>query len=133
MSLDSKLWALTNDSNVLKIFFSDKTSAGNWTSMRFLSTYMNFRPAVPPEQFNVCPDLLTQPMEDKWSPLHLSKLFLDRARVMKMHVHVVELESAGHYPLEQPGMEQMGKAIIAFLRDIEARSKCPKSLEDIFM
>ncbi|MEX3980665.1 hypothetical protein AB4Y45_17000 [Paraburkholderia sp. EG287A] len=34
---------------------------------------------------------------------------------------VVMLESAGHYPLEQPGLSQMVHAIDAFYRDGAAR------------
>ncbi len=98
MSLASKMWALTNNPDALKLFFSDNTSAGYKMSMKFLSSYMSFKPAVDLEEFTVCPILLTQPMEDKWSTLHLSELFLKL--VMKVPVKVVELENAGHYPLE---------------------------------
>lgn len=120
MSMASKMWALVNNPAALKVFFADKTSAGNWTSIRFLSTYMNFKPAIEPEEFDVCPILLTQPMKDRWTRLYLSQLFLKR--VKKVPVKIVELENAGHYPLEHPGLEQMKVAIIEFLREIEISS-----------
>jgi pimeloyl-ACP methyl ester carboxylesterase len=118
MSLPAKMTALVNSPAAMKVFFSDKKSAGNWTTMRFLSTYLNYRPSVLPEEFTVCPILLTQPAEDKWTPLHHAKMFLDRMK--KVPVIIVELENAGHYPLEQPGLDQMSEAIVAFLRRVES-------------
>ncbi len=118
MALASKMWALCNDATAMKIFQSDKTSAGAWTTMRFLSSYTSYKPEMEPEEFNVCPILLTQPMADKWSPLHIAALFLNK--VEKVPVKIVELEGAGHYPVEEKGLKQMKEAIVAFLREIEA-------------
>lgn len=117
MSLASKMWALVNDKAALKIFMKDKTSAGNWASMRFLATYSDHKPAQEPEEFNVCPILLTQPDLDQWTPLHLSELLL--RRIKRVEVKTVILENAGHYPIEEPGVSQMADAIIDFLRAIE--------------
>ncbi|KAL1962235.1 hypothetical protein VTN77DRAFT_9891 [Rasamsonia byssochlamydoides] len=110
MALPAKMSTLVNNPDALRVFFADKSSAGSWASMRFLSTYMTYEPAVEPEQFDVCPILLTQPVEDRWSPLWISELFL--SRVKKVPVKIVELENAGHYPLEDPGLQQMADAII---------------------
>jgi pimeloyl-ACP methyl ester carboxylesterase len=112
------MWALFNSPAAMKILMAGKTSAGAWTSMRFLSTSMRYKPAIQPEEFTICPILLSQPAEDRWTPLHLSELFLKR--VKKVDVKVVQLENAGHYPLEQPGLQRMGDAIVAFLKDIES-------------
>jgi len=59
MSMVSKMWALVNDPAVLNVFSADKSSAGNWTLMDFLSTYMNFKLVIEPEEFNVYLILLT--------------------------------------------------------------------------
>lgn len=48
--------------------------------------------------------------------MQLSELFLSRIR--KVSVKTVELENAGHYPLEDPGLQQMADAIIKFLHEI---------------
>lgn len=117
MSLASKMSALVNNSDALRVFLADRSSAGSWASMHFLSTYSSYKPALEPEDFDVCPILLTQPHEDKWTPLHLSELFLSRVR--KVSVKTVELENAGHYPLEDPGLQQMADAIIKFVHEIE--------------
>lgn len=36
---------------------SDKRSAGNAMTLAFLSSYVSYRPATEPEDFNVCPIL----------------------------------------------------------------------------
>jgi len=121
MSWASKMWALVNDKAALNLMLKDKTSAGNLTSMKFLSTYMNYKPAVEPEEFAVCPILLTQPEKDQWTPHHLSVLTLKK--IKRVEVTTVILGNAGHYPIEEPGVGQMGDAIIAFLRNIESKSQ----------
>lgn len=120
MSLASKMSALVNDGDALKVWLSDPRSAGNAMTIAFLASYMSYRPAVEPDAFDVCPVLLTQPAADRWTPLHLSELFL--ARIRRVPVKVVMLDNAGHYPLEQPGLAQMVEAIDAFYRNAARRS-----------
>ena len=115
MRMASKMSALVNHKQALKAFYADRTSAGNWVSKKFLDTYMHPRPAAEPEDFDVCPILLTQPAEDRWTPLHLSELFL--RRISKVPVKKVMLENAGHYPIEEPGLTQMHDAILQFVHD----------------
>lgn len=62
------------------------------------------------------PILLTQPGEDRWTPLHLSKLVLDK--VGKVPVKIVEFEGAGHYSLEDKGLQQLADAILEFLGSV---------------
>lgn len=112
MSLASKMYALVNDPAALRACMRDGTSAGSWVSMRFLSSYMAYRPAVEPELFDVCPVLLTQPAEDRWTPLRLSDPVL--GRMSRVPTETVMLENAGHYPLEEPGLTQMRDAVAAF-------------------
>ncbi|RMZ84852.1 hypothetical protein DV737_g1025, partial [Chaetothyriales sp. CBS 132003] len=114
MWLASKMSALVNDPKALKILLADRTSAGSWKSMRFLATYAAYTPVIEPKDFDICPVLLTQPAKDPWTPLHLSELFLPK--ITKVPVKTVMLENAGHYPLEDPGLQQMADAIIEFLR-----------------
>lgn len=116
MSLASKMSTLVNDRAALKVWLSDRTSAGNAMTAAFLDSYMSYRPVVEPENFEVCPILLTQPAEDKWTPLHLSQPFLNRAR--KVPVKIVMLDNAGHYPLEQPGLSQMVDSIDTFYQQV---------------
>jgi alpha-beta hydrolase superfamily lysophospholipase len=115
MRLVSKMSALVNDKKALKAFYADGTSSGNWVSQKFLATYMTQGPAIEPEDFDVCPILLTQPAKDRWTPLHLSEPFLNR--IKKVPVKIVMLENAGHYPIEEPGLTQMHDAILQFVTE----------------
>lgn len=112
MSWASKMSTLVNNKDALKVFMKDKTSAGNSVSLTFLDSYIHYKPEVAPEDFDVCPVLLTQPEKDRWTPLDLSTPFL--SRIHKVPVKTVILENAGHYPLEQPGLSQMVDAIDSF-------------------
>lgn len=116
MTLAVKMSALANNPNAMKVFLSDKTSAANAMTMHFLSSYMNYTPAVEPEQFDACPILLTQPAEDRWTPRHLSNPLL--SKIKKAPVEEVSLENAGHYPMEDPGLRQMEDSIDDFIKRV---------------
>ncbi|MET9214643.1 MULTISPECIES: alpha/beta fold hydrolase [unclassified Nocardia] len=113
MSLASKMSALVNDKAALRVMLKDKTSAGNTVSAKFLASYGSYAPAVEPADFDAAPVLLTQPAEDRWSPLHLSHPVL--SPITKVPVSTVILDNAGHYPIEEPGLQQMEDAIAEFV------------------
>ena len=113
MTLASKMSALVNDPAALKVMTADRTSGGNWVPIRFLDSYMNYVPAVEPAGFDACPVLLTQPAEDRWTPLELSQPLL--TRITQVPVQTVMLANAGHYPLEEPGLTEMQDAIAEFV------------------
>ena len=115
MTVASKMSALVNDKGALKVMTDDRTSGGNWVPIKFLDRYMNYTPAVEPEDFEACPILLTQPEKDRWSPLELSRPVL--SRVKKVPVKTVMLTNAGHYPIEEPGLQQMQDAIADFVTE----------------
>ena len=116
MRLTSKMSALVNDRAALRTCLKDRTSAGNSATIAFLDSYLNYAPAVEPEDFDVCPILLTQPAADRWTPVHLSELFL--GRVGRVPVTTVMLDGAGHYPIEDTGLRQMVDAIAAFCGEV---------------
>lgn len=119
MRLVSKMRTLVNDKAAKRACYDDKTSAGNSASIAFLDSYLNYEPVTEPGDFDVCPVLLTQPAADRWTPLHLSEPFL--ARITKVPVRTVLLENAGHYPLEQPGLDQLVEAAAGFVAEAAAR------------
>lgn len=112
----SKMNSLVNNKEALQVFLKDKSSAGNSVSIQFLDSYLHYRPEISPENFTICPILLTQPAQDRWTPLALSTPFLNR--ITQVPVKTVILEQAGHYPLEQPGLNQMVQYIDDFYRSI---------------
>ena len=112
MRLVSKMRALVNDKTALRTCLKDKTSAGNSATIAFLDSYLNYQPVTEPENFDICPILLTQPSADRWTPKRLSDLFLDRVR--KVPVTVVELQNGSHYPIEESALRPMVDAIADF-------------------
>lgn len=115
MRFIGKMHTLVNDKAALRTCLRDRSSAGSFTSLAFLQSYMQAEYELEPEEFDICPILLTQPAEDRWTPLSFSKVFLDRIR--KVPVKTVMLENAGHYPLEEPGLTQMHDTILEFIRN----------------
>ena len=113
MSLVSKMYALSNNKDALKIMLNDKTSAGNTMSIKFLNSYMNYRPKYEISNFTQCPVLLTQPTEDRWTPLELSQPVLKQLSVPHQ---VVMLPKGGHYPVEAEALEQLKKSSIEFIQ-----------------
>ena len=109
----SKMNKLVNNDEALDVFLDDKTSAGNWVSTRFLHSYLTYQPAIEPEDFRICPILLTQPAEDHWTPITLSEPFLEK--LPENGWSSVMLENAGHYPLEMPGLQQLEDSMVAFI------------------
>lgn len=113
MSIASKMWALCNNPVAMKAFMRDKTSAGNSCTVAFLDSYMNHKLLCVPEDFKVCPILLTQPEKDRWTPIELSKPFLDR--IKQVEVKIVLLPDGGHYPVEETALRTMHNEIVAFI------------------
>lgn len=115
----SKMHTLVNNKKALRACLADRTSAGNRVTIAFLASYMDYQPAVEPEAFATCPVLLTQPGADRWTPQHLSAPFL--SQITRVPVQIVVLDNAGHYPLEQPGLNQMVDAIDEFAQALVTR------------
>ncbi len=115
MSVCSKMSALCNDKECLKELLADPTSAGNRIPMKFIYSYMNYAPETEPENFDVCPVLLTQPEKDRWTPLALSQPFLDR--IKKVPVKITVLEDGSHFPVEETALEQLHDNILQFMKE----------------
>lgn len=113
MTICSKMTALCNHAGCLNAMLRDKTSAGNSVPMSFIHSYMTAAPEIGPEEFDICPILLTQPEQDQWTPLHLSMPFLNR--IKKTSVIVRRLEGGGHYPVEEAALDQLHNAILEFI------------------
>ncbi|MCF8610298.1 alpha/beta fold hydrolase [Gordonia sp. HY285] len=115
----SKMRALVNDRAAKKACYADRTSAGNLATVAFLDSYLNYEADIAPDEFDVCPILLTRPAADRWSPLSMSQPFVDR--ITRVPVETVMLENAGHYPLEQPGLDQLVDAVADFAGKVTGR------------
>lgn len=111
----SKMQSIANDPRLVEVFLSDACGAGNLVSVHFMRSLFSARPALEPEEFDVCPVLLVHPAADRWTTVEASRLFFDRLKVRK---HLVLLENCGHFPAEEPGVAQLEAAVTAFLREL---------------
>lgn len=115
MSIPSKMRTLVNDPDCLKIMLKDETSAGNKVTFAFIDSYMNYKPEMEPQDFDVCPILLTQPEDDRWTPQHLSDPFLDQ--ISHVPVKKTILRHGSHYPIETEALEDLRTNIVAFINE----------------
>lgn len=113
MSRVSKMDTLVNDKAALDAMLRDKTSAGNSVNQAFLEDYMTFSPDIEPEDFDVCPIILTQPEKDRWTPEFLSQPFL--AKITKVSTEVVHLRNGSHYPIEAEAIEDLQREALKFI------------------
>lgn len=116
MSICSKMSALCNDKSCLKEMLVDNSSAGNKVSMKFIYSYMTYKPEIEPEKFNICPILLTQPEKDKWTPFYLSELFLNK--IQYVPVTIKSLKDGSHYPVEETALKQLHTYILEFITEV---------------
>jgi alpha-beta hydrolase superfamily lysophospholipase len=116
VSMVSRMNLITNNKELTKLIIKDPLAAGTKITLRFLRTFLNMKPIVEPEIFDGCPILLVHPEIDPMTPFHLSEIFYNRLKCKKRYVI---LEDAGHFPIEQPGLEQMKTAVLSFINEIE--------------
>ncbi|WNG38680.1 alpha/beta hydrolase [Archangium violaceum] len=117
MRLAGNMLAIANTPELARAIASDPLAGGTWMPGRFLRTFLESEPLVPPESFDVCPVLLTHPADDRWTNVSLSRPFFERLRVPK---RLVLLENAGHFPVEEPGISQLRQALLDFLAERRA-------------
>jgi len=108
-----KMKALVNDGQALKLLLRDRSSAGASVSFEFLNSMILYQPAIAFEKFDLCPIILLQPGDDRWTPFPVTEPFWERVGAPK---EIVVLENASHYPIEQPGLDQMRDAMVNFIR-----------------
>jgi alpha-beta hydrolase superfamily lysophospholipase len=112
----SRMKLITNNIDFTKLIINDPRAAGTKIPLRFLRTFLNMKPMIEPEYFDICPILLIHPELDPMTPFNISESFYKRLQCKK---RCVILEGAGHFPIEQPGVEKMKNAVLNFLFEIE--------------
>jgi len=115
-----KMKALVNDKRALRLLLKDKHSAGASVTLEFVDSMIQYRPSIAFEDFDLCPVLLTQPADDRWTPFSVTEPFWSRLHAPKT---IVTLEKAGHYPIEEPGLTQMRDAMAAFIRSAGGKGR----------
>jgi alpha-beta hydrolase superfamily lysophospholipase len=118
----SRMDRISNKPELAALCANDPRGGGSWVPARFLRTLMTTSPDIEPEDFDVCPVLLTHPGVDHMTDISLSRRFFDRLACPK---RMVVLDGASHMPTEQPGVDQMERAVVEFMASIEAGLGAP--------
>jgi alpha-beta hydrolase superfamily lysophospholipase len=115
MRFMSKMDRISNKPELAALCSRDPLGGGNWVPARFLRSLMETPPDLEPEDFRVCPVLLTHPGVDRMTEISLSRRFFDRLAAPK---RMVVLEGASHMPTEHPGVDQMEAAVLEFMAEL---------------
>jgi alpha-beta hydrolase superfamily lysophospholipase len=118
MRLMSKMDRISNVPELAHLCAHDPLGGGNWVPARFLRTLVDTAPDVEPEDFRICPVLLTHPGVDRMTEISLSRRFFDRLAAPK---RMVVLEGASHMPTEHPGVDQLESAVVDFVGELARR------------
>jgi alpha-beta hydrolase superfamily lysophospholipase len=110
---------VANDPAVASLICEDPIGGGNRVPLRFLRSVFAARPAVEPEDFDLCPVLLAHPAADLWTTVEASRPFFDRIKGPK---ELVMLGNCGHLPVEEPGLSRLEEAVVAFLGQLPRRT-----------
>jgi len=111
----SNMHGIANQPEVARLLCEDPVGGGNRVPLRFMHSLLSIKPAIEPEEFDVCPVLLAHPAADLWTTLEASKPFFDRLKTPK---ELVMLENCGHFPIEEPGVTRLDEAMAKFLKNI---------------
>ncbi|MBX9246677.1 alpha/beta hydrolase [Actinotalea ferrariae] len=107
--------AISNDPALRAEVLRDPRGGGGSMPLGWFRTLLESGPAVPPEEYAGPPVLLTHPACDRWTPTHISAQFLRR---LPVRTRLVELEGCGHFPVEEPGFEQLLGTVVSEVRGL---------------
>jgi alpha-beta hydrolase superfamily lysophospholipase len=109
---------VANDPEIVRLVCEDPIGGGSRVPLRFLRSVLAIRPAVEPEDFDICPVLLAHPAADRWTTVEASRPFFDRIKGPK---ELVMLENCGHLPIEEPGVSRLEEVVVAFLGNLPGK------------
>jgi alpha-beta hydrolase superfamily lysophospholipase len=111
----SNMKGIANDSEIVRLACADPIGGGNRVPLRFMRSLLAIRPAIEPEDFDLCPVLLAHPAADLWTTIEASRPFFERIKGPK---ELVMLENCGHLTIEEPGVSRLEEVVVAFLRKL---------------
>lgn len=106
---------MSRDSALTALVCADPLGGGNRVPLGLMASLFDTAPAMEPEQFQRCPVLMLHPACDDWTPVAISDRFFQRLAGPKQRVL---LDECGHFPIEQPGLDQMRDALLPFVQRI---------------
>ncbi|AWH23078.1 alpha/beta hydrolase [Stenotrophomonas sp. ZAC14D2_NAIMI4_6] len=107
---------MSRDPALTALVCADPLGGGNRVPVGLLASLFGTAPALEPEQFQRCRVLMLHPACDDWTPVAISDRFYQRLAAPKQRVL---LDGCGHFPVEQPGLDQLRDALLPFLQRID--------------
>lgn len=111
----TKMNDMSSNANLVRTVLNDPLGGGNSVPISFMNSLLSVRPAIEPENFDLCPTLLAHPGDDKWTGLASSQHFFDRIKGPKSFQL---LENCGHFPVETPGIMQLESSAKEFIEHL---------------
>ncbi|CAJ1585152.1 alpha/beta hydrolase [[Mycobacterium] wendilense] len=99
--------AMSGDPALSRLCAADPKGGGVKVPLGFLSSWLDY-PHTAPEQYRGAPVTLVHPAADAWTPPERSIGFLQR---ISAPTRTVLLDNCGHYPIEEPGLTQLGEVV----------------------
>ena len=109
---------MSTDPALSRLCAADPRGGGASVPLGFVSSWMSFR-HIAPEDFTAAPVTLVAPTADTWTPPELSIRFLQR---VSAPTTLVTLENCGHYPIEEPGLDQLRTAMLTVRDQVAAQA-----------
>ena len=108
---------IANDPDLARACATDPLGAGVSVPLGFLRSWLEHDPGYEPATFQACPVVLAHPGDDRWTPLDVSRSFLDE---MTVPTELVLLEGCGHFPVEPGAVPGFRRALDQALRTAAA-------------
>lgn len=99
---------ISNDPGLVREVIHDGRGGGGRVPLGWMRSFMESAPVVEPEEFTGAPVTVVHPGDDRWTPGSLTEPFLRRIAAPTAWV---DLEGAGHFPVEEPGFTQLVEAV----------------------
>ena len=109
---------MSTDPALSRLCAADPRGGGASVPLGFVSSWMSFRHTAS-EDFTAAPVTLVAPTADTWTPPELSIRFLQR---ISAPTTLVTLENCGHYPIEEPGLDQLRTATLTVRDQVAAQA-----------
>jgi alpha-beta hydrolase superfamily lysophospholipase len=106
--------AMSGNPRLSRLCAADPKGGGVHVPLGFLSSWLGYRHTVP-EQYRGAAVTLVHPAADAWTPPERSIGFLQR---ISAPTRLVLLDNCGHYPIEEPGLTQLGEAVRETVRAV---------------
>lgn len=105
---------IVNNKELAQLLMQDKRASGVKVPLSFVYSMLNPHIKIEPRDFTKCPLLLVHPQNDRWTDLHLSRLFFDELNCKKS---LKILRGAGHFPIEQTGLKDLEQFCTHFIEE----------------